>query len=243
MDELLSEKEQIEQMRAWWSDYGAYVIGGVVLGASILFGFSYYERSQVNDQVAASALYDQLTRDITEDDLEASEATATEIDEAHGNSSYNAQSKLAMARMYMDKNQDQDAATALQSLLEIDGHDNLKHIGRIRLAKIYLYQDKAEDALALLEGQENDAFAARYSETRGDAYVALGRTEEARAAYQASLTEAQPTIDQGLIQLKLMDLPRVPLEEVGAGDTDEVDEAVTDEAATDTPADSEAAEE
>ena len=65
---------------------------------------------------------------------------------------------------------------------------------------------------SLLDGQDNAAFAARYAEERGDAFVALGRYDEARAAYQAALDEAQPTVDQGLIQLKLMDLP----DEVGS---------------------------
>ena len=58
-----------------------------------------------------------------------------------------------------------------------------------------------------MEGQENAAFAARYAEELGDAYAALGRYDEARASYQAALGETQPTIDQGLVQLKLMDLP------------------------------------
>ena len=42
MDDLLSEKEQLEQFRGWWSEYGAYVIGGIVIGAGLLFGISQY---------------------------------------------------------------------------------------------------------------------------------------------------------------------------------------------------------
>ncbi len=48
MDDLLSEKEQIEKMRAWWSDYGWYVIGGVALGAIILFGINQYRAQALN---------------------------------------------------------------------------------------------------------------------------------------------------------------------------------------------------
>ena len=55
------------------------------------------------------------------------------------------------------------------------------------------------------------------AEELGDAYVALGRYDEARASYQAALGEAQPTVDQGLIQLKLLDLPS---EAAGASDED-----------------------
>lgn len=212
MDDLLSEKEQIDKMRAWWSDYGWYVVGGIVLGAAILFGINYYQSQSVEEEVAASALYDELTEHVAGDNLEAAEATAAGLDGEYGNSSYAAQSKLAMARLYMDKNRDQDAAEALNGMLAMDGFEHLKHVARVRLAKILLYQGKPEEVLSLLEGQENAAFAARYAEERGDAFVALGRYVEARAAYQAALEEAQPTVDQGLIQLKLMDLP----DEVGS---------------------------
>ena len=207
MDDLLSEKEQIEKMRAWWSDYGLYVIGGVVLGAAILFGINYYQTQKVETEVAASVLYDEIAEHVVNGDLDAAEAAAGKLDSEFGNSSYAAQSKLAMSRLYMDKNRDEDAAQALRELLELNGFENLKHIARVRLAKILLYQGKPEDVPGLLEGQGNVAFAARYAEELGDAYVALGRYDEARASYQAALGEAQPTVDQGLIQLKLMDLP------------------------------------
>lgn len=207
MDELLSEKEQIERMRAWWSEYGFYVVGGIVLGAAILFGLNYYQTEQIKAQEEASALYDALTEKVAGDDLEGAEVEAAELATAHGNSSYAAQSKLAMARLYMDKNRDQDAADALRDLMAMDGVENFKHVGRVRLAKILLYQDKAEEVLTLLDGQDNVAFAARYAETRGDAYVALGRFADARRSYEAALQEQVPTIDQGLVQLKMLDLP------------------------------------
>jgi len=207
VDDLLSEKEQIDKMRAWWSDYGLYVVGGIVLGAAILFGINYYQTQKVNAEIAASALYDDLTEYVTGGDLEAAETTAAELDSEYGNSSYAAQSKLAMARLYMDKNRDQDAAEALNELLEMNGFEHIQHVARVRLAKVLLYQGKPEDVLTLLEGKENEAFAARYAEELGDAYVALGRYDEARTSYQEALGEAQPTIDQGLVQLKLMDLP------------------------------------
>ena len=194
-------------MRAWWSDYGWYVIGGIALGAFILFGINYYQTQQAGDAVAASVLYDEITDHVSKGNLEAAEATADRLDSEYGSSSYAAQSKLAMARLYMDKNRDQDAAEALNALLAMGGFQHLKNVARARLAKILLYQGKPEEVLSLLDGEENEAFAAIYAEERGDAYVALGRYDEARSAYQAALSEGQQTVDQGLIQLKLLDLP------------------------------------
>ena len=233
MDELLSEKEQLERMRTWWSDYGFYVVGGVVLGAAILFGLNYYQSAQITAQEEASALYDALTEKMADGDLDGAEVDAAELATTYGNSSYAAQSKLAMARLYMDKNRDLDAAEALQGLMAMDGVENFKHVGRVRLAKILLYQDKAEEVLALLDGQDNVAFAARYAETRGDAYVALGRFADARKSYEAALQEPVPTIDQGLVQLKMLDLPEDAIAIDAAVEVSDVETGNEDAAAPD----------
>ena len=73
MDDLLSEKEQIEQIRNWWSEYGGYIIFGVAAGALLLFGWNYYQDSQLNKQLEASALYETLTNHVVSGDLEEAE--------------------------------------------------------------------------------------------------------------------------------------------------------------------------
>ena len=50
MDDL-SEKEQIEQMRAWWSEYGNYVIGGIVVGIGLMVATGAL-LSRMNDWIA-----------------------------------------------------------------------------------------------------------------------------------------------------------------------------------------------
>ncbi len=107
----------------------------------------------------------------------------------------------------MDKNRDVDAAESLRDLLAMNGHEPFKHVARLRLAKVLLYQDQPEEVLKLLDGTGGGPFTARYAEARGDAYVALGRFDEARSAYQAVLLEQMPVVDQALVQLKLLDLP------------------------------------
>ncbi len=103
----------------------------------------------------------------------------------------------------------------LQELLAGSSSDALKQIARLRLAKILLYQDKAQQVVDLLEGQEGTAFAAAYSEVLGDAYVALGRIADAQAAYQQVLMDpqAQGTVDQRLVQWKALDLPEIAADE------------------------------
>jgi predicted negative regulator of RcsB-dependent stress response len=239
VDDLLSEKEQIEKMRTWWADYGNYVIGGVVLGALALFGIDYYQDAKRDAAYQASSLYDDLTDLVVDGELDEAEAIAGRLEGEFGESNYAAQARLAMARLYMDQNRDEDAADALRGLLAMDIGEEFKHVARIRLAKVLLYQDKAEEAADLVSGVDEGAFASRYAEVLGDAYAALNRPEDARSAYQRALFETgnAATVDQNFVQLKLLDLP---LEGAPAGDAvDAVDDA--SEAADDAAADVEPA--
>jgi hypothetical protein len=119
----------------------------------------------------------------------------------------------------MDRNRDEDAAEALRELLAGDSGEELKHVARLRLAKILLYQDKAQEVVDLVEGQDNPAFAAAYNEVLGDAYHALGRIADAQAAYQRVLMDpmAQGTVDQRLVQWKSLDLPLASADEPANG--------------------------
>jgi predicted negative regulator of RcsB-dependent stress response len=211
VDDLLSEKEQIEQFRSWWSEYGAYVIGGIVIGAGMLFGINYYQDAKLQAQLNASTAYEALLVQVVDGDLDEAEATANEIASQYGETSYAGQAGLAMARLYMDKNRDLDAADALKAVIDGNANEEFKHIARLRMARIYLYQDKAQDVVDLLATQDMGAFAAAYGEVLGDAYAALGRIAEAEDAYQKILmdTSSQGSVDQQLVQWKALDLPAI----------------------------------
>ena len=210
MDDL-SEKEQLEQFRAWWAENGKYVIGGIVLGASLLIGVDRYKDARLQAQLGASSAYETLTEQVVDGDLEDAEVTANTIFSEYAETSYAGQAGLAMARLYMDKNRDQDAADALRSVIASDVGDQLKHVATLRLARILMYQDKPQEVIDLLDSQDVEAFAATYSEILGDAYAALGQIEDANQAYQAALLDplAQGTVDQQLVQWKALDLPAI----------------------------------
>ncbi len=235
MDDLLSEKEQIEQIRSWWSEYGGYVIVGVATGALLLFGWNYYKSSKLNAQLEASALYESLTDHVVDGKLVDAELVSDQLGTTYAETTYAAQAKLAIARLYMDKNRDQDAADVLAELLDGEASDELKHVARLRLAKILLYQDKAQEVVDLLEDQDNAAFAASYGEVLGDAYRALGRIADAQAAYQQVLMDplSQGTVDQRLVQWKALDLPEVVMETADEGAADEADAGAAAEPVTD----------
>ena len=231
MDDLQSEKEQIEEMKAWWAEYGRYVVAGVVIAVGLIIGFNIYKNNKLEAQIEASELFETLAGHVFDGDLEDAQGVAGQLASNYANTAYAAQSRLAMARLYMDQNRDQDAADVLNELLQMRGNGALKHVGRARLARILLYQDKPQEVLDLLDGQDNEAFAGLYAEARGDAHAALGQVVEAAEAYRLALADTTRAVNVGVVQMKLLDLPEEqPVVEPVAEPEPEADVS-TDEAA------------
>ena len=209
MDELLSEREQIDAMRSWWSENGTWVVLGIVIGVGGIFGLNQYRSSQLETQVAASTLFEALAEEISNDAVEPAEALVADMVSDYPQTIYADQARLAMARLYMDQGRDEDAAASLRALLDSEGDAQMKQVARLRLAKVMLYQDRAADVLALLEGQTESGFSAKYFEAIGDAHTQLGNYAEAEEAYLAAVGDplAAQVVDTALLQMKISDLP------------------------------------
>ncbi|MDA0680577.1 MAG: tetratricopeptide repeat protein [Proteobacteria bacterium] len=208
--EDLSEKEQLDAMRSWWSENGKYVIGGILAGVFIIVGVNQYRSSKADAETAASVLYEEVMFAAGRENLDGAAAAAAELYLDYETSPYAAQARLAMARIYMDNGRDQDAANELRALVESNPVSELAMIGRLRLAKVLLYQNKADEVVALVNDQPDSQFSAPLNEVLGDAYVSVGQYAEAEAAYVAALggnNPQAPTVDVNLVQLKINDLP------------------------------------
>jgi predicted negative regulator of RcsB-dependent stress response len=205
----LSEKEQLEEMRAWWSENGRFVMGGVVLGVAIIFGWNQWRASIEATQLEASNLFEEVMTAVGNGDADAAELAADYLFENYQQTVYPDQTRLAMARLYMDKGRDQDAVEVLRGLIVEGEETEIQLLGRLRLAKVLLFQNKPDEVVELLKDRGESGFTARYSEVLGDAYVAQGNYAEAQTAYLLALGEqpALQTIDNNLVQLKLNDLP------------------------------------
>lgn len=229
MDDL-SEKEQIDQMRAWWSEYGNYVLGGIVAGVGLIVGIGQYRSNTQTTRIEASVLYETLFEAVADGDADDAESAASELFADYASTVYPSQARLAMARMYMDKGRDQDAADALRAVVDDDRDSELGLIASTRLAKVLLYQDKAQDVVDLLSNRNQSAFAARFGELLGDAHVLLGNYADANAAYLVAIADSvtMPTVDRVLVQMKLDDLPDATVAVVEAAKEAEAAEVEVD---------------
>jgi predicted negative regulator of RcsB-dependent stress response len=176
----------------------------------------------VNTQVEASALYESVMRNVGDGKLEAAEDAAAQLYADYDSTTYPGQARLAMARLYMDRGRDEDAANTLRGVLDSSAGSQVKTIGRLRLARVLLYQGKPQDVVDLLDGEIAEAFVARYNDVLGDAYVDLERYDDAADAYEIAMSDNRqaPTVDLTLVQMKINDLPE-------EGEVTAVDETLT----------------
>ena len=213
--EDLSEKEQLEALKAWWAENGNYVMGGIALGIVVIFGWNRWDSSIAEKEIAASTLYENIMDASSRGNIDNATFAADELFENYATSPYAAHGRFAMARLYMDNGRDQDAVDVLQAVIDFHPNDELSLVARLRLAKILLYQGRAEATLDLLHDLPESAFDQRFSEVLGDAYVALESYPEAESAYISALGDGSAigAVDQNLIKLKINDLPVVSEED------------------------------
>ena len=105
----------------------------------------------------------------------------------------------------------------LRQLINDPDNPEIALIGRMRLAKILLYQSKYQEVLDLLEGSIGHAFETKFSELIGDAYYGSGRIFKCRVClYEctARIHNSPQVVDAALVQMKINDLPENSISDV-----------------------------
>ncbi|XKE45999.1 tetratricopeptide repeat protein [Halomonas organivorans] len=212
MAEMRTEEEQLEALKRWWKENGTSLIAGAAIAAAGVFGWKAWQDYQAGQAEAASQRYQQLLTLSGQDALDEAarrqaETLVTPLTEDHGGSLYADLALLLDARLAVQAGDTAAARAALERLIGDGERPYLQGLARLRLARLQLAGEDAEAALATLAGEMPAPLAAQRADIRGDAHLALGDPEAARAAWQEALRLSEAS-DQPLygVQLKLDDL-------------------------------------
>jgi len=200
----LEEQEQIDQLKAWWKQYGNLVTWLLIIVLSIYSawtGWKYYQRSQA---VQASQLYEELSKAVTSKDNAKVQRAAADMESKFSGTAYAQMAGLIASRSAYEVGELQAAKAQLEWVAGNAIDDEYKAMAKIRLAGILLDEKAYDDGMKLLVGEFPAAFNALVADRKGDILAAQNKLEEARSAYQLALDKTDSN-DPGrqLIQMKL----------------------------------------
>jgi len=204
----LEEQEQLASIKAWWDRWGNLVLTAVtivLLAIAAFNGWRWYERHEAGN---AAALYDEFVSALDGADAGRKKELAGTLIERYGRTVYAPMAALHIAKVNLEAGDAGAARAQLRWVIDKSGHPELVQIARLRLAGVLLDEKSHDEALKLLSGDVPPALAASFADRRGDVLLAMGKAEEARAAYQEALDKAggqHPM--RPIIQLKLDALP------------------------------------
>lgn len=210
-EDYLTDDEQWEVVKRWIAENGAWVVGGVVLGAALLFGWRHYQTHENDVALRASEQFSDMTTALAGGNAAKARQVADGLIKDFPSSPYADQAQLTLARLSIDAGQLPAAVASLTEVMSHSKDTELRHIARLRLARVLIDQGKADDAIKILSEDISGAFAARYHEVRGDALYAKKDLKAAATEYAAALAGGSASsVDAALLELKIADLGAAP---------------------------------
>ena len=205
---MLSEDEQLIVMKAWWQKYRGYVLIGLVAGLAIFFAWRTWEGKITNERLAASIGYQGVLENLATNNYEIAAENAQAQIQTQAVMPYELMNQLLIARIDVQKQQFDAAIKNLQWVISNTGDDSyFNELASVRLARVYLAQGKAEEALKVLDSAEDKKYPDWFL-AKADASVALKRYADARTNYDKALTLYPPFgFQRQMITMQIADLP------------------------------------
>jgi len=222
------EKEQIEEIRLWWRENRWYILGGLVISVAIVAGWRFWQEYRQEQSETASQKYEALLTRANAQNLDVAESAVQELQGEYAATPYAALASMKLAAARASAGDYAGAADALRWAMENTDDDELALAARARLVRVLLQLERPAEAMELLGAIEPGKFAALYGELRGDALLASGDRDGARAAYESALAALEDGLgDRRLLQMKLDNLA-MPLDALAPAGVAGPDEAAAE---------------
>jgi predicted negative regulator of RcsB-dependent stress response len=200
----LQEQEQIDQLKAFWNQYGNLITWTLTLalaGFAAWNGWNWWQREQ---SVKASALYDELDRVAQAGDAERVARAFGDLKQRFPRTLQVQQGALLAAKVQADKGQADAALATLAWVANNAGEEEYRIVARLRAAGLLMDKKQYDEALKQLDAAAEAKvreFDALIADRRGDVLAAQGKTADAVAAYK----KAWDAMDAKLEYRRLLD--------------------------------------
>ncbi|HEX5960254.1 MAG TPA: tetratricopeptide repeat protein [Rhodanobacteraceae bacterium] len=208
--------EQGEQVRKWLKENGIAVVVGVVIALALIFGWRRWQAHQANVEVQAATQFAVVRNAAQSGDKQAMAAALGDLQKNYSRNSYAAFASAAVAEYDVGKDDLKSAAQNLEWAVAHSKQPALQGLFSLRLARVLLAQDHAQQALNALDKVPAGEYAAISAELRGDALLKLGKSAAARTAYQEALAKLDKDAPaRNAVEMKLENLTQSQAAQTG----------------------------
>lgn len=203
--ELYDEHEQGERVRKWIREYGISIVTGLVLAFGGIFGFRYWQDHQADQKVMAANSFTVIQSEVDLGRTSEAQARLDALRSDAPRSAYVGLAALVVAAAHVDDGRLEPAAQLYRGILDERRLESLWPVARLRLARVLEAQGNLEEALTVLNAvAAPPGHAAAWAELRGDLLVGLGRSDEARVAFEEAMRSGDGGgMGQRLLQMKI----------------------------------------
>ena len=198
-----TEEQQEEAIKRFLKENGASLVIGAFIGLAGIYGWNYYQKSQIDQMAQESLAYSQVTKTLASPDASLEQASTCVAE--HADTQYSQLTQLLMVKALVEKKEFDQATTILKQVVASNVEQTVKSIAFMRLARIEMMQLRNDDALATLAKLNDSAFDVQKNELKGDIFLAQGDQVKARSAYQSAM-DAAGDLPKGMLEMKLNDL-------------------------------------
>lgn len=207
METYQTEEEQVQAIKDWWKANGRAVIAGLIIGIGAIAGYRYWTKYQTSQSQQASLIYAQVIASAASADSASAFEQGKDLINDYSGTPYAALTALTLSKLALDKTDYATAAAQLRWVIDNSSDDGLKHVARLRLARVLAAQDKPELAISLLNVSDTSGFTTLYQETRGDILVQQGKTKEAVEQYRKALQDVEMNPQRRrILEMKMNDI-------------------------------------
>lgn len=203
-----TDDEQVEDLKRWWEKNGKFVIILLITVVASVVGGRAWQDFQSSKNETASAVFDQVLDSMRAEKPDELAQSAGDLISKHADTQYAVMAALALAKNEVEKGELESAQQRLSWALENAESEDLKHVVRIRLARLQVGMGQHDASLKLVASVvDKHAFDALYAIVSGDAHFAGGNSTAAIESYQQAVkdTALAPQL-RSAVQMKLDDL-------------------------------------
>lgn len=204
MSYYLNEDEQVELLKRFWNKYWKYIIASILFVPSSIWLYKWYSEKLNSAAIQTSIFYDDVIEGLRKNDESDIQAASNRLIQDFGTTVYADLTRLIMSKRAIDQNKFDDALNYLKSIYEHSSYSSIKDIAAIRAARIYVFQQKADMALSLLNKISTPSFNQMVQFIKGDILYQQNDLEGAKRAYNMAIADNGHL--QALILLKAQDL-------------------------------------